>query len=275
MYPYNRGVSERYQRLLNRRFLSASKYITPTPLLPHDPRPKATAITRENLGKGKLPWETLAADADADSLVLSISHEGKSHYVCKPHSAKVIIDFSHEVPNSYWDFRATYPAVIQRPNKEEVRVQVRSYHLIDSPDMYQCISQQSYYTAVMLDLFKNKMTSFSSKLTVPELRMIPTVWMSENHVLVQGDRSFTLQEEISHDSLTTTSDIDYLPPQHEGNNTLVDFLYAFTHFNYEHHKGTAVIHGFRASGNVIFECVMVDKKSVIVLQMIHPEDCSP
>ncbi|EGF97170.1 uncharacterized protein MELLADRAFT_70166 [Melampsora larici-populina 98AG31] len=176
-YSCRATSSERDRRILQRSVLSARQF-TPRPeILPIVPvhLARATCKTRANLGQAALPYNSNPGNHD---MILSVNHAGRSVYVCNSNPVNVVIDLNNEVPNSYWDFQTTYPAVIRQPNEIDLPVQVRKCNRLQPIAHYQCINQQHCYTLLLLEHFKNKMTTYANQLTVCELEKVSSVRVS-------------------------------------------------------------------------------------------------
>ncbi|EGG09666.1 uncharacterized protein MELLADRAFT_103702 [Melampsora larici-populina 98AG31] len=143
----------------------------------------------------------------------------------------------------------------------------------ESAGRYQLIVQQDWYAAALLESFKQKMRKHTPALTVPEAQLVANTRVStviahfiETHVLwrratqTSHDKHYLLQEPIDSSHMpTVTSTTCFEPPEHEGASSMVDFLYAFTHFTYEHHDRRALLYGFQASGNTIYASNILDR----------------
>ncbi|KAH9817680.1 hypothetical protein DFH28DRAFT_889487 [Melampsora americana] len=219
--------------------------------------PKLINIARRTLGKDTLP---LPVNNDQGDVIVSLRClEGTDSIHCHPESVVVCITLTKTV--AIWRSQTVHPARIFRL-EGNLDVQVRKFIHTVPPEKYLSIQQQNYYAAALLDLFKKRIRKHAHQITVPEAQQVSTLRFLEAHLLLCNNTgtqaAFTLQEKVDMTHLTTTSDTNFLPPAHEGQSTLVDLLYAFTHFTYEHHHNTAVLYGFHVSESTIIDSVMVD-----------------
>ncbi|KAH9823870.1 hypothetical protein DFH28DRAFT_921391 [Melampsora americana] len=215
------------------------------------------------LGKEVLKCPPVA-DHQSDTIV-SFRQEGDNPYAS--YAQDISLYINQRSRSSPWAGRNIYPVhIIRMYRVGEPAMQVRKCVFNVPLEKYQSISQQYYYSAALLSIFKQRLEINASKLTVAEAHQISTLRFAETHLLLRrqnggGHQAYMLEEVIgAHTLPKTTSDTNFCPPTQEGKNTLVDVLYAFTHFTYEHHNATAIMYGFHVQGNTIFKSLMVDQE---------------
>ncbi|KAH9818446.1 hypothetical protein DFH28DRAFT_925924 [Melampsora americana] len=251
-------LSERAKRALRRGFLAASTWL-PGILPPIDQvlLPRLMNMARRNLGQEALALPVI--NDQCDVIVSLRCPEGTDYFEFHAESVDICITLSETV--AYWRSQTVHPARIIRL-EGNLDVQVCKYIHTVKLEKYLSDNQQNYYAAALLSLFKKRIRNHARKITVPEAQQVSTLRFLETHLLLCNNAgiqsAFTLQEKTDMTLLTMTSDSNFLPPAHEGQSTLVDILYAFTHFTYEHHHNTAVLYGFQVSESTIFDSVMVD-----------------
>ncbi|EGG06643.1 uncharacterized protein MELLADRAFT_86492 [Melampsora larici-populina 98AG31] len=268
--PYlTQSLSDRSKRAVKRHFLTTHSTrntgchgVFGVPVLPPI---VANNNIRGALGAQALNLPLIPKKSDAMVTLRQDVHTQHFHY--DSNHVKVIM--GPTIVNS-WDY-STYSAQMDCPGGHldiELREMTADPDVTpaESAGQYQRLVQQDYYAATLLELFKNKMKRHAPHLTVPEANLVAMTRFVKSHVLcrrdanTRNDKTYLLQAPINVLHLrTATSTTSFEPPEHEGNSPMEDFLYAFTHFTYEHHNRRALLYGFQATENTIYSSVLLDR----------------